>query len=69
MAKTEAMKKAEAKYKEKSIKRVPLDMQKDYYECTLLAAAEKAGMPVNTFIKEAIAEKITRMGLDTKTGG
>ena len=69
MAKTEAARKAEAKYKEKSIKRVPLDMQKDYYESVLLAAAEKAGMPVNTFIKEAIAEKIARMGLDTKTGG
>ena len=48
------------KYHKEKIKRIPLDIQKDYFENTLLPAAEKSGMPVNTFIKQAIAEKIAR---------
>lgn len=48
------------RYKEKAIKRVPLDMQKEYFETVLKPAAEKSGMPVNTFIKQAITEKIER---------
>ena len=48
------------KYNEKNIKRVPLDMQKDYFENILKPAAAAAGIGVNTYIKEAIAEKIVR---------
>lgn len=49
------------KYNEKNIKRVPLDMQKEYYESILKPSADACGIPVNTFIKEAIAEKIERL--------
>lgn len=48
------------RYTEKNLKRIPLDVQKEYYENTLKPAAERAGIPVNTFIKQAIAEKIER---------
>ena len=50
---------ASRKYKEKSIKRVPLDMQLTDYEA-LKAAAAAAGEPVNTYIKRAIQERIER---------
>ena len=49
------------KYKKKNIKRIPLDVQKKEYEEIIKPAAECAGLPVNTFIKEAIREKIDRM--------
>lgn len=49
------------KYHEKAIKRVPLDMQKDFYNDVLKPAADSTGIPVNTFIKHAIMEKIERM--------
>lgn len=48
------------KYREKAIKRIPLDVQIEYYENTLKPAVEKSGTPVNTFIKQAIQEKIER---------
>lgn len=48
------------KYNAKNIRRVPLDMQKDYFENILKPAADSAGMAVNAFIKQAIAEKIER---------
>ena len=59
MSITNAQKKANAKYKEKAIKRVPLDMQiKDY--ALLKAHAEARGESINGFIKRAIAETIER---------
>lgn len=45
-------------YRKEHIKRVVLDMQKSYFEEVLKPAAEKLGLPVNTFIKQAIEEKI-----------
>ena len=54
------------KYNDKCIKRVPLDMQREYYDTILKPAAVAAGMGVNTYIKEAIAEKIARQGSETK---
>lgn len=59
MAITEAQKQATYKYHKKNIKRVPLDMQKEDYE-KLSDAAAVAGMLVNGYIKEAIAEKMGR---------
>ncbi len=53
-------------YEKKALKRVPLDMQKSDYE-VLANAAKSAGIPVNTFIKQAIAEKMERDGYNTKT--
>jgi len=43
------------KYKEKHIKRIPLDVQISEYE-QIKAAAEKQNLPVNTFIKNAIRQ-------------
>lgn len=48
------------KYAREKLKRVPLDLQIDYYNNVLKPAAERAGLPVNTFIKNAIQEKIDK---------
>lgn len=55
----ESQKQSAYKYKEKNIKRVPLDMQKSDYE-QLAAAARAVGQSVNGYIKQAIAEKMAR---------
>ena len=57
----DAQKKAAIKYKEKNIKRIPLDVQKEKYE-EIKAAAEAAGESVNGYIKTAID-----MRMETKT--
>lgn len=44
-------------YAKKNYKRVPLDLRIEEYE-RLKKAADTAGIPVNTFIKDAIREKI-----------
>ena len=46
-------------YKKKSYKRVPLDMRIEDYE-QLKAYCDKCNIPVQTFIKSAISEKIAR---------
>jgi predicted HicB family RNase H-like nuclease len=56
---TEAQKKANIKYREKSIKRIPLDVQKEKYE-EIKAAADAAGEKVNGYIKKAIDERMLR---------
>lgn len=65
MAQTEAQKRATAKYKEKALKRIPLDVQKEKYE-EIKAAATQAGKTVNGYIKEAIDEKMEKDGLKTE---
>ena len=54
---TEAQKRANIKYKEKSIKRIPLDVQKEKYEA-IKAAAEATGESVNGYIKTAVDRRI-----------
>ena len=56
---TEAQKKANIKYREKSIKRIPLDVQKEKYE-QIKAAADNAGEKVNSYIKRAVDERMER---------
>ena len=56
---TESQKQATVKYKEKNIKRIPLDVQKEKYE-EIKAAADAAGEKVNTYIKKAIDERMER---------
>ena len=56
---TEAQKNANIKYREKSIKRIPLDVQKEKYE-EIKAAADAAGEKVNGYIKKAIDERMLR---------
>ncbi len=46
-------------YAKKNYKRIPLDVRIDFYE-RIRAAAESAKMPLNTYIKAAIEEKMSR---------
>ena len=48
-------------YKKEKLKRVPFDVQKEYYEEVLKPIADSVGEPVNTFIKKAIEERIARL--------
>lgn len=57
---TEAQKRASIKYAKGKLKRVPLDLNKEYYEGVLVPAASAAGLSINAYIKEAIAEKIEK---------
>lgn len=66
MALTDAQRQATAKYKEKNIKRIPLDVQKEKYE-EIKAAADAVGEKVNTYIKKAIDERMERDGGVIKT--
>lgn len=54
---TESQKKANTKYREKSIKRIPLDVQKEKYE-EIKTAATTAGESVNGYIKKAIDQRM-----------
>lgn len=60
MPRTPAANQSQYKYNAKNIKRIPLDVQKEYFEKVLKPAADSAGVGVNTYIKQAIAEKIQR---------
>ena len=59
MTLTETQKKANLKYREKSIKRIPLDVQKEKYE-EIKSSAERPGESVNGYIKKAIDERMDR---------
>lgn len=59
MTLTEKQKQSRYKYARENLKRIPLDVQKDYYE-QIKAAAEKAGQPINAYIKQAIEERMER---------
>lgn len=54
---SESQKKASAEYRKKSIKRIPLDVQKEKYE-EIKAAADAAGESVNGYIKKAIDDRM-----------
>ena len=47
-------------YKRKNQKRIPLDIQPESYEIWK-KYADSAGLPLNTFIKQAVQEKIDGM--------
>lgn len=59
MAYDEKTYEASKKYKEKNIKRVPLDMQLSDYEA-MKAAADRANEKVNQYIKAAIKQRMER---------
>lgn len=48
-------------YAKKNLKRIPLDVKKEYYEDVIVKSAEKAGMSVRAFILSAIEEKIEKI--------
>ena len=53
--------KYDIEYAKKSLKRIPLDVQKEKYE-EIKAAADAVGEKVNTYIKKAIDERMERDG-------
>lgn len=57
MAIPNSQKQAIAKYKEKNIKRIPLDVQKIKYE-EIKKASEEAGETINGYIKKAIDNRL-----------
>lgn len=59
MALTDAQKQARYNYARKSLKRIPLDVQKEKYE-EIKLAAERSGESVNGYIKKAIDERMER---------
>lgn len=60
MAMSEAHKRASAKWQKNNMKRIPLDVRKEYYNDVLLPAVQKAGESVNGYIKKAIADRIEK---------
>lgn len=62
---SESQKKANTKYREKSIKRIPLDVQKEKYE-KIKTAATAAGESVNGYIKKAVDQRMERDSKDPK---
>ena len=48
------------RYAKKNLKRVPLDVKKEYYTDVIEKAALDRGMSVRAFILQAIEEKIER---------
>ncbi len=63
MAYNEISKKATMKYMKEKMKIINLRIKKSDYEQFIQPAIERSGMPVATFIKQAIDEKIKRDGL------
>ena len=57
MAYNESRKKASIEYEKRSLKRIPLDVQKEKYD-EIKAAADKAGETVNGYIKKAIEQRM-----------
>lgn len=49
------------KYRALHQKRITVDFKNEYFNEVLKPAIDKTGLPVNTFVKQAIAEKIERM--------
>ena len=54
------------KYRTAKFKRVGIDFDKTYYDEVLKPAADNSGLPVGTYIKHAVDEKIERDSKDTE---
>lgn len=57
---TKAQKEASIKYAKENLKRIPLDVKKQYYDDVIVPESEKRGLSVRQFILQAIDEKIQR---------
>lgn len=55
----EKQKEYSIKYARENLKRIPLDVKKEYYDNVIVVEAEKRGMSVRAFILQAIEEKIS----------
>ncbi len=60
MAYSEASKRAVIKYTKEKAKRIEIKYIKKEYEEQIKPAIEKSGLPVASFVKKAIEEKIER---------
>lgn len=60
MAYDESSKKAHLKYAKENLKRIPLDVKKEYYDTVIVPEAEKRGISVRAFILNAIEHEIER---------
>lgn len=60
MAYNEKQKEYAMGYAKRTLKRIPLDVKKEYYENVIVPAAEKNELSVRAFILEAIAEKVKK---------
>ncbi len=60
MAYTEKQGQYSVQYAKKKLKRIPLDVKKEYYEDVIVKEAEKSGMSVRSFILSAIEEKVKK---------
>lgn len=60
MAYTKEQGKYSVEYAKKKLKRIPLDVQKEYYDQVIVKEAEKRKMSVRAFILSAIEEKIEK---------
>lgn len=56
------------RYAKEHKRRIALDVRKEYFEDIASKIPEKTGLPINTFIKQAIAEKIIRDDIDLPIG-
>lgn len=63
MAYNESSKKATLKYMREKVKVINIRFKKEDYDKDILPAINKTGLPVATFVKQAIEEKIIRDGL------
>lgn len=55
----EKQKEYSIKYAKENLKRIPLDVKKEYYDKVIVVEAEKRGMSIRAFILQAIEEKIS----------
>lgn len=55
----EKQKEYSIKYAKENLKRIPLDVKKEYYDKVIVVEAEKRRMSVRAFILQAIEEKIS----------
>lgn len=58
MAYTKKQGQYSVEYAKANLKRIPLDVKKEYYENVIVKEAQKSGMSVRAFILLAIEEKI-----------
>lgn len=54
-------------YAKEHKKRIPFDVRKEYYTDVLKPAAEAAGEPVNTYIKNAITMRMAADGFEPRS--
>lgn len=58
MAYDEKQKEYSISYAKKNLKRIPLDVKKEYYDEVIVPAAERCNQSVRAFILSAIEEKV-----------